>query len=96
MAIQPVLSGILRSYGYTKQSMIITLIANVLNVFGNAIFIYGLFGVAKIGPIGVAISTVFSRLVTILLIALVIFKRFILTFQKISLSDYPFKKYKTS
>ena len=82
MAIQPVLSGILRSYGYTKQSMIITLIANVLNVFGNAIFIYGLFGVAKIGPIGVAISTVFSRLVTILLIALVIFKKIHFNFSK--------------
>lgn len=82
MAIQPVLSGILRSYGYTKQSMIITLIANALNVFGNAIFIYGLFGVAKIGPIGVAISTVFSRLVTIVLIALVIFKKIHFNFSK--------------
>lgn len=39
MAVQPVLSGILRSFGYTKQSMIITLIANIINIFGNAIFI---------------------------------------------------------
>ncbi|MEE1236898.1 MAG: MATE family efflux transporter, partial [Turicibacter sp.] len=68
MAIQPVLSGILRSYGYTKHSMIITLIANIINVFGNAVFIYGLLGVPELGPIGVAISTVFSRFVSIGLI----------------------------
>lgn len=75
MAIQPVLSGILRSYGYTKHSMIITLIANIINVFGNAVFIYGLLGVPELGPIGVAISTVFSRFVSIGLITLVILKK---------------------
>lgn len=94
MAIQPVLSGILRSYGYTKQSMIITLIANALNVFGNAIFIYGLFGVAKIGPIGVAISTVFSRLVTIVLIGLVIFKKINFNFSKNFFTRFPIQDIK--
>lgn len=82
MAVQPVLSGILRSFGYTKQSMIITLIANIINIFGNAIFIYGLFGVPELGPIGVAISTVFSRFVTIVLISLVIYKKINFTFSE--------------
>ena len=82
MAIQPVLSGILRSYGYTKHSMVITLIANMINVFGNAIFIYGLFGVAELGPIGVAISTVFSRFITIVLISIIIFKKIHFSFSK--------------
>ena len=72
MAIQPVLSGILRSFGYTKHSMIITLIANLINICGNALFIYGLFGVPELGPVGVAISTVFSRFVTVVLIAVII------------------------
>ena len=75
MAIQPVLSGILRSYGYTKQSMIITLIANIINILGNALFIYGLFGAPELGPIGVAISTVFSRFITVLLIAFIIVRK---------------------
>lgn len=82
MAIQPVLSGILRSYGYTKHSMIITLIANIVNIIGNSIFIYGLFGVVELGPIGVAISTVFSRLVSVILIAWVIFKKINFTFSE--------------
>ncbi|HAX73539.1 MAG TPA: MATE family efflux transporter [Firmicutes bacterium] len=75
LAIQPVLSGILRSYGYTKESMVITLVANILNIIGNALFIYGLFGVPELGPVGVAISTVFSRFVSVALIAFVIYRR---------------------
>ncbi len=88
MAIQPVLSGILRSYGYTKHSMIITLIANIINIFGNAIFIYGLFGVPELGPIGVAISTVFSRFITVILITLVILRKI-----KFSFSEGFFKRW---
>lgn len=89
MAIQPVLSGILRSYGYTKHSMVITLIANMINVFGNAIFIYGLFGVAELGPIGVAISTVFSRFITIVLISIIIFKKIHFSFSKDFFKKWP-------
>lgn len=87
MAVQPVLSGILRSFGYTKHSMIITLIANIINVIGNSIFIYGLFGVPELGPTGVAISTIFSRFVTIVMIAVVIYRKIDFTF-----SDYFFQK----
>lgn len=94
MAIQPVLSGILRSFGYTKHSMIITLIANLINICGNALFIYGLFGVKELGPVGVAISTVFSRFVTVVLIAVIIYRKIEFKFSTRFFKSWPLQDVK--
>ncbi len=94
MAIQPVLSGILRSFGYTKHSMIITLIANLINICGNALFIYGLFGVPELGPVGVAISTVFSRFVTFVLIAVIIYRKIEFKFSTHFFKSWPLQDVK--
>ena len=94
MAIQPVLSGILRSFGYTKHSMIITLIANLINICGNALFIYGLFGVKELGPVGVAISTVFSRFVTVVLIAVIIYRKIEFKFSTHFFKSWPLQDIK--
>ncbi|MGL4338203.1 MAG: MATE family efflux transporter [Turicibacter sp.] len=94
LAIQPVLSGILRSFGFTKHSMIITLVANLFNIIGNAIFIYGLFGMPEIGPVGVAISTVFSRFVSIVLIGWVIYKKIDFNFSEQFFKTFPLQDIK--
>ena len=94
MAIQPVLSGILRSFGYTKHSMIITLIANLINICGNALFIYGLFGIKELGPVGVAISTVFSRFVTVVLIAVIIYRKIEFKFSTHFFKSWPLQDVK--
>ncbi|WP_195927220.1 MATE family efflux transporter [Turicibacter sanguinis] len=94
MAIQPVLSGILRSFGYTKHSMIITLIANLINICGNALFIYGLLGVKELGPVGVAISTVFSRFVTVVLIAVIIYRKIEFKFSTHFFKSWPLQDVK--
>ena len=94
MAIQPVLSGILRSFGYTKHSMIITLIANLINICGNALFIYGLFWVPDLGPVGVAISTVFSRFVTVVLIAVIIYRKIEFKFSTHFFKSWPLQDVK--
>lgn len=94
MAVQPVLSGILRSFGYTKHSMIITLIANLINICGNALFIYGLFGVPELGPVGVAISTVFSRFVTVVLIAVIIYRKIEFKFSTHFFKSWPLQDVK--
>jgi putative MATE family efflux protein len=57
------LSAVLRSHTHTRQVMIVTILQNVLNVIGNCILLFGLFGAPKMGVVGVALSTVFSRLV---------------------------------
>ena len=54
-------SVILRTHGHTREPMIVSAIANIINVIGNACFIFGLFGIPKLGVVGVAFSTVFSQ-----------------------------------
>ena len=62
-SINMAVSAVLRAHGHTRESMLVTLGQNVLNAAGNAIFLFGLFGAPKLGVVGVACSTVFSRLV---------------------------------
>ena len=56
------LTAIIRSHGYAKETMIITVIMNLVNIVGDAIFIFGLFGAPVLGAQGVAIATTFSRI----------------------------------
>jgi putative MATE family efflux protein len=43
--------------------MVVTVIQNVLNIGGNCVLLFGLFGCPKMGVLGVALSSVFSRVV---------------------------------
>lgn len=52
----------LRSVGRVTVSMALNMLAFVLNVILNATFIFGLFGMPKLGATGVAIATALSRL----------------------------------
>src|SRR5690554_2336499 len=54
-------SAVIRSYGFTKDAMYVTLGMNILNVVGNYLFIFGPMGIPVLGVQGVAISTVVSR-----------------------------------
>ncbi|TMU88116.1 MATE family efflux transporter [Bacillus sp. BHET2] len=67
--------AIMRSYGYTKDAMYITIGMNFINVIGNYLFIFGPFGVPVLGVEGVAISTIFSRLIGFIVSIIVIKKR---------------------
>lgn len=59
----------LRGAGDTKTPMRINLTANMLNVVGNAVLIYGLLGFPALGVTGAGISTAASQVIaTILLI----------------------------
>jgi putative MATE family efflux protein len=62
LAMNTIFSTVLRSYGYSREPMVINMIANALNVFGNYCFIYGAFGFPQWGVAGVAVSTVFSQI----------------------------------
>jgi multidrug resistance protein, MATE family len=53
----------------TRQSMYLSIIANVLNVVGNYALIYGKLGFPAIGMNGAAVSTLFSRVVMAALMA---------------------------
>lgn len=66
-AILTALVAIIQSYGYTRQTMMVTIGMNVLNIIGNCMFIYGLFGFPKLGVTGVAISTAVSQCIGLII-----------------------------
>ena len=54
--------------GFTKPSMYISVISNVINVVLNAVLIFGLFGFPSLEIIGAAYATLISRVIMFLLI----------------------------
>lgn len=61
---------ILRSNGKVVFGMIIALITNILNIFGNYMFLYGPLKMFGLGATGVAVSSVFSRFAALVVIIL--------------------------
>ncbi len=70
VAITNAYSGTLRDTGQTRVPMVASIIAIVVNLFGNLILIYGLFGLPALGARGAAIATVFSRFVELAVLAI--------------------------
>ncbi|HKL85667.1 MAG TPA: MATE family efflux transporter [Treponemataceae bacterium] len=75
MAFSMLQSTILRAYGYTKEAMYIAMIANLINIVGNAISLYAPFGIPVFGVAGVAVSSVVSQIVACILLASQIAKK---------------------
>lgn len=69
------MSVIVRNHGMTQISMFVTLGMNVMNTALDVIFVLGLFGFPKLGVLGVAIATTFSRIVGTIVLAVVLFKK---------------------
>ncbi|WP_335870040.1 MATE family efflux transporter [Bacillus sp. 2205SS5-2] len=81
--------AIIRSYGFTRDAMYITLGMNALNAFGNYVFIFGAFGAPILGVKGVAISTITSRLIGLIVALFLMYKRTNSTFTILSLFKLP-------
>ena len=62
------LSAVLRGAGDTKTPMKVNLKANFINVFGNAVLIYGLIGFPVLGVTGAGISTATSNIIATVLL----------------------------
>ncbi len=69
------ISAVLRSYGFSKDAMYITIGMNIINVVGNYLFIFGPFGFPVLGVTGVAIATVTSRTIGLIIFVLLLYKR---------------------
>lgn len=61
VALGMIQGTILRTHGHTKTPMVVNMVANVINIIGNYLFIFGPFGIPVLGVTGVALSTVFSQ-----------------------------------
>lgn len=73
-AILNSVTAILRSHGYTKTSMYVTVIMNILNAVLDTAFVLGLFGFPALGVRGVAIATTLARVVGILILCILLFR----------------------
>ena len=67
--------AILRSYGYTSEAMIVSIVANLTNVIGNALSLYGWFGLPVLGVPGVAGASGLSMVVSCILFFIFIRRR---------------------
>ncbi|WP_035055425.1 MATE family efflux transporter [Andreprevotia chitinilytica] len=64
-AINLSISAVLRAHGYTRAAMWVSLAQNLVNAAGNAVLLFGWFGLPALGVVGVAWSTVFSRVLAL-------------------------------
>ena len=67
-AISLCLAASLRAYGHTREAMYVTVIVNLVTLLGNALLLYGWFGLPQMSVAGVAFSTVVGRLVGVVLL----------------------------
>ncbi|MDP3058542.1 MAG: MATE family efflux transporter, partial [bacterium] len=65
--------AVLRGSGDTRTPMRINMIANLVNVVGNYLLIYGKFGFPQLGVAGAAIATTFSRAIACAIFFYVLF-----------------------
>ncbi|CAG7653345.1 MATE family efflux transporter [Paenibacillus allorhizosphaerae] len=79
------LSSIIRTYGYTRQSMLVSLGMNVIHVIGNYLLIFGHMGFPEMGVTGAAISTIVSRGIALLVFFWLFYR---LMEVRIALADY--------
>lgn len=73
--ITQIYSAILKNTGHTTESSVISSAAVVANIVLNAVFIFGLCGLPAMGIAGAALATVLSRLVELVLAAVITAKR---------------------
>ena len=59
------MAAALRAHGHTRDAMYVTLVANIITFVGNALLLFGWFGLPKMGVAGVAVSTIVGRLVAL-------------------------------
>jgi putative MATE family efflux protein len=91
-AIALALSSVLRSYGYTRETMVVTVIMNVISIIGSFIAIKGWFGLPVTGVAGVAYAMFAARIFIIAALFYFVYKRLALKFHikdvlKINKSD---------
>ncbi|WP_409421558.1 MATE family efflux transporter [Pseudaeromonas sp. ZJS20] len=67
-AVSLCLAASLRAHGHTREAMYVTLVANFITFVGNALLLFGWFGLPQMGVAGVAWSTIVGRLVAVALL----------------------------
>ena len=66
---------IIRNHGLTRISMYVTVGMNIVNTGLDIVLVLGLFGLPRMGVLGVAAATVFSRTVGLIVLAVFLFRK---------------------
>lgn len=74
-ALMMTVGAILRSYGYTKDAMYITIGMNILHIIGNYFVLFGPIGIPVFGVFGVAYSTSVSKCIALFVGLYILYKR---------------------
>ena len=93
-AISLTLSASLRSANKAIYPMMVTVVVNMLNIIGNYTLIFGEFGFPEMGVEGAAISTAFSRGVSMVILFIILFRKHIRKFPLAYFRPFPFKELK--
>jgi putative MATE family efflux protein len=83
------ISAVLKSHGYTRDTMYITIGMNIINVFGNYLCIFGPFGLPVLGVPGVAAVTVITRFIALVVMSILLIRK-----MKLPLSRHVFRPVK--
>ena len=75
-AVYLTFTAFFRSNQMMKESMIVAVVMNLLNIGGNAVLIGGAFGLPALGVAGAALSSDISRVVGVILIAVLFCRKF--------------------
>ena len=74
-AMQLTLSAFFRSHAMMKESMIVSVVINIVNIGGNMVLINGMFGFPAMGVVGAAISSNLSRVVGLAIMFWLFYKK---------------------
>ncbi|WP_235848438.1 MATE family efflux transporter [Litchfieldia alkalitelluris] len=88
-ALMLTISSVLQAQGFTKDVMFVVLGMNILNIIGNYLFIFGRFGVPKLGVTGVALSTATCSTLAMITLFVILYRRMEV---KINWQDYFYLK----
>lgn len=82
--------AVMKSHGNPKPMLFVNIGVNLLNIFGNGMFIFGWFGMPILGATGVGISTIVSRFFGCIVGFIVMSKYCHFKFRKKFLNPFPF------
>lgn len=91
-AVSFTISAVLRAANKPNYAMQVTLLINILNIFGNYSLIFGHFGFPALGVQGAAISTSVCRGIAMVLLFIVLFKRLVHRMPLAYFRPFPFRK----
>jgi len=87
VAMSNVITASLRAYGFAKYITLIVIVANILNIIGNYVLIYGYLGFPSLGVYGAALSTLGVRILMMITYFILLF-----TILKVKMKDIKLNK----